>query len=346
MKKYFSSVLCSKGFCCAFNTIYKKDPTAKIYIINGDDYERSVFFSHLASLLQGFKITLFNPFYDDSIDGIYIENLNTYILSDGGYNKLSPVLGGIWEKYINITENKNYTTEILRQVLVYKSLESQQYKNACITLKKASLIKERLHCELSKYLDEDKTVNFVHRFFTREIGHSTQKGKGEIKLLSSPTPLGFHTHYDTIFEAYPRIINIIDDTGFIGSVISSVIKNYALKQNTYIIGSPSYFNNDFFQFLAFPENGLCLCVSDNIYSLPFTPHEVVKGQQFFTNKEILKSNRTQLLLSVEKSLLEKSILQIYEGRDERFKYNNLTNEFSSPECAKRSAEKLSERLIN
>ena len=346
MKKYFSSVLCSKGFCCAFNTIYKKDPTAKIYIINGDDYERSVFFSHLASLLQGFKITLFNPFYDDSIDGIYIENLNTYILSDGGYNKLSPVLGGIWEKYINITENKNYTTEILRQVLVYKSLESQQYKNACITLKKASLIKERLHGELSKHLDEDKTVNFVHRFFTREIGHSTQKGNGEIKLLSSPTPLGFHTHYDTIFEAYPRIINIIDDTGFIGSVISSVIKNYALKQSTHVIGSPSYFNNDFFQFLAFPENELCLCVSDNIYSLPFTPHEVVKGQQFFTNKDILKSNRIQLLLSVEKGLLEKSILQIYEGRDERFKYNNLTNEFSSPECAKRSAEKLAERLIS
>lgn len=346
MKKYFSSVLCSKGFCCAFNTIYKKDPTAKIYIINGDDYERSVFFSHLASLLQGFKTTLFNPFYDDSTDGIYIENINTYILSDGGYNKISPILGGIWEKYINITEDKKYSTDILRQVLVHKSLEGQQYKNACITLKKASLIKERLHGELSKHLNEDKTVNFVHKFFTREINSFTRRGKGEIKLLSSPTPLGFHTHYDTIFETYPRIINIIDDSGFIGSVISSVIKNYALKQNAYIIGSPSYFNNDFFQFLAFPENGLCLCISDNIHTLPFTPHEIVNGQQFFTDKEILKSSRIELLLSVEKSLLEKSILQIYEGRDERFKYNSLTNEFSSPEYAKMSAEKLAERLIS
>lgn len=346
MKKYFSSVLCSNGYCCAFNTIYKKDPTAKVYIINGDDYEKSLFFSHLTKLLKGFDITLFNPFYDDSTDGIYIKNLNTYILSDGGYNKLSPVLPLIWEKCVNITESKNYPTEILRQVLLHKSVESRHYKNACITLKKASLIKERLHGELSQYIDEDKTVNFVHRFFSREMKNSTKQGNGEIRLLSSPTPLGFHTHYDTIFETCSKIINIVDETGFTGSVITSVIKNYALKQKIPIIVSPSYFSNNFFQFLIIPERKICLCVSDNIHSLPFQPHETVNASRFLTDSSILKSRKVEILLSVEKSLLRKAIMQIYEGRDERFKYNNLTNDFSEPKKAKETAEKLAERLLS
>lgn len=346
VKKYFSSVLCSKGYCCAFNTIYKKDPTAKVYIVNGDDYERSVFFSELNNILKGFSLTLFNPFYDDSTDGIYIENLNTYILSDGGYNKIAPVLAGIWEKYVNLNDKKTYPTDILRQVLVHKSYESQHYRNACITLKKASLIKERLHSELSLYLDEDKTVNFVHRFFSRELKNSTEKGKGEIRLLSSPTPLGFHAHYDTIFESCRRIINIVDETGFVGSIVSSVIKNYALKQKVEIIGSPAYFNNNFFQFITFPQDSLCLCVSDNICSLPFASHETVNASRFFSDKNIFKNKKIEILLSVEKNLLEKAILQIYEGRDERFKYNDLVNGYSNPDKAKEHAKIFAEKLLN
>lgn len=346
MKKYFSTVLCSKGYCCAFNTIYKKDPTAKVYIVNGDDYERSVFFCHLKSILKSFELTLFNPFYDDSTDGIYIENLNTYILSDGGYNKISPILSGIWEKHIDINKNKNYPTDVLRQVLIHKSVESQHYRNACIALKKASLIKERLHSELSLYLDEDKTVNFVHGFSSRELKNSAKRGKGEIRLLSSPTPLGFHAHYDTIFENYKRIINIVDETSFVGSVILSVIKNYALKQRIEIIGSPAYFSNNFFQFILFPESRICLCVSDNIYSLPFSSHETINASRFLTNKNDLKSKKIEILLSVEKNLLEKAILHIYEGRDERFKYNNITNDYSRPESAKKAAESIADKILN
>jgi hypothetical protein len=346
MKKYFSSVLCSNGFCCAFNTIYKKDPTAKIYIINGDDYEKAVFFSYLTKLLRGFNITLFNPFYDESTDGIYIENLNTYVLSDGGYNKLYPILPETWEKYINITESKKYPTEILRQVLIQKSLEGNHYKNACITLKKASLIKERLHGELSQYIDEDKTVSFVHRFFSHELKNSAEKGKGEIKLLSSPTPLGFHTHYDTIFETCHRIINIVDENGFIGSVITSIIKNFALKQKISIWASPEYFNNNFFRFLVFPHKELCLCISDTIHKLPFEAHETINASRFLVDKSILNSRKVEILSSVEKSLLEKSVIQIYEGRDERFKYNNLTNDFSNPDIAKKKAKKLAEQILN
>ena len=346
MKKYFSSVICSKGYSCAYNTIYKKDPTAKVYIVNGDDYEKSVFFSELTKHLSGYNITPFNPFYDESTDGIYIKNLNTYILSDGGYNKIYPVLPGIWEKQINIEENKKYGADLLHEILVHKSKENSHYREACNTLKKASLIKERLHNELSPYLNEDKTVNFIHRFKTKELKSISSRAKGEIRLLSSPTPLGFHTHYETIFDLCEKVINIVDETSFIASIISGVVKSCAVREKIPVIASPSYFNNEFFQFLIFPTIKTGLCITDKSHILPFDPYETVTASRFFTKPDILNSRNVEILLSVEEKFLEKAILSIYNGREERYKYNDLTKGYSNTEEAVASAQKLAERILN
>lgn len=44
MEKYFSSIICRKGYCSAFNTIYKKDVSSRAFILSdGDDTERAVF---------------------------------------------------------------------------------------------------------------------------------------------------------------------------------------------------------------------------------------------------------------------------------------------------------------
>lgn len=346
MKKYFSSILCSKGYCCAYNTIYKNDPSAKVYIINGDDFEKATFFSHLTTKLLGYNITLFNPFYDESTDGIYIENLNTYILSDGGYNRISPVLPGTWEKYVDTAKNKHYPKDLLRDVLIHKAKENNHYHEACNVLKKASVVKERLHNELSPQLNEEKIVNYIHRLCSREFKNITAKGKGEIRLLSSPTPLGIHTHYDTIFDICDKVINIVDETAFAGSIILGVIKNYALRVKIRMTASPAYFNSDFFQFLIFPTVKLGICVSDNSHILPFQADETLSVLRFFTDSDILSSKKVEALTSVENNLLEKAVLSIYEGRDERFKYNNLVQGFSRGDEAKETADKFAEKLLN
>lgn len=346
VKKYFSSVICSKGYSSAYNTIYKNDPSASVYIINGDDYEKSVFFKEITNYLSGYNITLFNPFYDEGSDGIYIKNLNTYIISDGGYNKISPVLPSIWEKQIDIVKNKKYETDLLREVLIRKAQENNHYRDACITLRKASLIKERLHNELSPYLNEDKIVNFIHRFKSKELKTVKAHNKGEIRLLSSPTPLGFHSHYDTIFSLCEKVVNITDETGFIGSIILGVIKNFAVREKIPIIASPSYFKNEFFQFLIFPTLKSCLCISDKSHILPFEPYEIITASRFLTNPDILNSKNVEILLSVEEKFLEKAILSIYNGRDERYKYNDLTKGYSNSDEAKTSAKALAERLLN
>ncbi len=347
MEKYFSSIICSKGYCSAYNTIYKKDTSAKVCIIrDGDDNERAFFFKKLIKNLRGYSLTLFNPFYDDSIDGIYIKNLNTYILSDGGYNRISPILPEIWEKSISITDNKNYPMDLLREVLIYKSKENNHYKNACKILSQASVVKEKLHNELSSYLDEEKIINFIHRLCLREIKRTIKKGLPKICFLSSTTPLGIHTHYDTIFELAENIVNITDETGFAGAIILGVIKNYALKGKIEFIASPSYFGKDFFQFLLFPTQKFALCLSDTNHSLPFNAKSEISISRFFTDKSILTSERIRALLSVENSLLDKAVLSLYDGRDERFKYNNLVQGFSDTEKSEMCADKYMEMILN
>ncbi len=347
MKKYFSSAVCSHGSLCIYNTIYKQDASSRVYIASGgDDYETATFFSRLSKNLTGYSLTLFNPFYDEAIDGIYIESLNTYVISDCGYGKFTPVLPGIWEKRINITESKCYSKDLIKEVLFHKSRENMQYKNACKELKKASIIKERIHSELSPYLNEEKIINFIHRFCKKELKITDKRPLGNVRLLSSPTPLGIHTHYDTVFHMCDKVINIIDDTELAGSVILGVLKNCALKSKISVIASPTYFCNDFWSYLILPTLKLGLCISNNSHLLPFTADEVINTSRFFYNDDVLNSKKVKTLSSIENKFLDRAVLSLYEGRDERFKYNYLLSGYSNGDEAKFGADKLAEKLLN
>ncbi len=347
MRKYFSSAVCSNGILSAYSTIYKKDFSAKVYIVNGgDDFERATFFSRLTENLSGYNMTFFNPFYDESVDGIHIENLNTYILSNGDYSKINPSLPEIWEKSVSITNERAYPKDLIEELIIHKFQEKIHYKNACKELKKASIVKEKLHGELSPYLNEEKIINYIHRFCRKEFKSSSKNGRGEIRLLSSPTPLGIHTHYETIFHLCDRVINIIDETGFASSVILGVIKNCAVKKKLSVLASPMYFGADFWEFLIFPDFNLGVCVSKDSKDLPFNADETIYASRFCNNSDILSSEKVKTLLSVENKFLDKAVLSIYEGRDVRFKYNSLISGLSNGDEAKEKADKLSEKLLN
>lgn len=346
MKKYFSSILCSKGYCCAYNTIYKKDPSARVYIISGgDDFEQATFFHRLIKNLRGYNITLFNPFYDETADGIYIENLNTYILSDGGYNRISPILPEIWEKYFSAVDEKNYPLELRKEILSLKAKENNHYKKAYENLKNASLVREKIHSEASAFLNDDKLINYINRFCSRFLYEAKGKGNSKIRLLSSFTPLGFHTHYDTLFEHTEKTVEFNDKSGFVGSVFLGVLKDYALREKIPAIMSPSYFSGDIPQILIFPTVDLSVVVTDDNHKLPFEPAERVAANRFLKDTSILSSEKIDALISVESKLFENAVLSLFEGRDCRFKYNDLVKGYSNADEAKERADRLTNRVI-
>ncbi len=346
MKKYFSSVICGKGYLSAYNTIYKKDASARVFLINGgDDFERAIFFQKLIKNLRGYNITLFNPFYDETTDGIYIENLNTYILSDGGYNRISPVLSGIWEKHSSAVSEKNYPLDLRREVLNLKAKENNHYKKACEILKNASHIREKIHSESSEHLNDDKLINYINRFCSRFLREARGKGNGKVRLLSSITPLGIHTHFNTLFEHTEKTIEFNDYSGFAGSVFLGVLKDYALREKIPVIMSPAYFSEDIPKTLIFPSIDLSVIVTDENHKLPFEPTEKVTATRFLSDENVLSSEKIQALISVENKLFENAVLSVYEGRDCRFKYNDLVKGYSDINEAKKNADELMERLI-
>ena len=346
MKKYFSSAIYSNGYLSAYNTIYKKDTNSRVFIIyGGSDFERAVFFQQLIKNFKGYNLSIFNPFYDESPDGFYIENLDTYIINDSGFSRISPVLAGIWEKYYPITSDKNYPLDLRREILILKAKENNCYKNACNLLKSASHIKEKLHTEFSPFLNDDKIINYVRRFCSRTLKNTSLKGTGTIRLLSTPTPLGIHTHYDTIFESCENVIGIYDDSCFVGSIILGIIKDYAISEKIPFIMSPSYFANDIPQTLIFPNHSLTLTVCDKNHKLPFEPQEKITISRFLTSDSILSSKKVDALLSIENRLLEDCVLHIYEGRDYRFKYNNLCKGYENSDEVIERADKLTEKLM-
>lgn len=346
MKKYFSSAICSNGYISAYNTIYKKDTNSRVFIIyGGSDFERAVFFDRLVKNFKGYNLSVFNPFYDESPDGIYIENLDTYIISDSGFSRISPILSGIWEKYYPVTKDKNYPLDLRREILIYKAKENNCYKKACNLLKSASHIKEKIHTEFSVYLNDDKVINYVRRFCSRTLKNTNIKGAGTIRLLSSPTPLGIHTHYDTIFENCDNVIGIYDNSSFVGSIILGIIKDYATSEKIPFIMSPSYFANDIPQTLIFSNHNIAITVCDENHILPFEPQEKVNTSRFLTSDNILSSKKVDALLSIENRLLDDCVLNIYEGRDYRFKYNNLCRGYENTDEAIERANKLTNMIM-
>lgn len=347
MKKYFSSAICSKGYISSYHTIYKNDPSAKVLIVNTcDDFERATFFNQLVKNFRGFNLELFNPFFDESFDGIHIENLNTYIISDSGYSKISPILLGAWEKPINILDNKEYPLDLRREILTLKIKENNFYKKGCEHLQTASKTRERIHETISPYLNDRKVINFISRFCLRNFRDTKERGVGKIRLLTSPTPLGIHTHFDTLFNNIEKVIEIEDSWGFAGSVILGVLKDYAVREKIPFIVCPSYFGDDIPNTIIFPTASICVTITDENRILPFEPYEKIFATRFLNSQYIECDEKVQSLLSAENTFLDKCVFSLFNGRDTRFKTADLTKGYCDSEKATETADKLTEKILN
>lgn len=346
MKKYFSSTICDKGYISTYHTIYKNDPSAKVLITNTcDDFERATFYNQLVKNFRGFNLTVFNPFFDESFDGIYIENLKTYIISDSGYSKISPILLGGWEKQISISDDKNYPLDLRREIIALKIKENNFYKKGCEHLKTASKTREKIHETISPHLNDRKVINFISRFCLRNFRDTKERGNGKMRLLASPTPLGIHTHFDTLFENTEKVIEIQDIWGFAGSVVLGVLKDYAVRERIPFIASPSYFGCDIPNTIIFPTANICVTITDKNHILPFAPYEKIYATRFLDNSYIEYDEKVQSLLSAENTFLDKCVFSLFNGRDTQFKIADLTKGYCDSEKAVTSANKLTDMLM-
>lgn len=343
MEKYYSSVLTSSGLLCNLKILCEKHPESKFYIIhNGTDFERAVFFDGLAKHLKGYSTVTYSPFYDETPNGIYIKNLDTYVLADLPYSRVCPISPGICENEIIFGSGRKVLRDEKNQLAKYYSAEKKQYKKAVSLLSLANVCKENRNSLLSDYLADDRLINALKRIL-KKLPIPSKKGLPIIKFLSAATPLGIHTLWDTVFNHYETVIELEDCAAFSSAIIAGIIRDRLLDEGEEFILIPDMFHRTVPQMILLPQSSFAVVRSDENHPIPFSPTYRINTEKFTLVPKEIKS-KCDLLHEAENAYLENAVSCIYDGRDARRKMNRLLLPYSDAENAKKTAKELFDKI--
>lgn len=339
MEKYYSSVLTASGLLCNCKILCEKHPESKFYIISdGTDFERSVFFDELLKYFNGYGIIEYSPFYDETPNGIYIKNFDTYILADSPYSRVCPVSAGVCENEIHLSKKPKITQNEKNEITKYYSAEKKQYKKAVSLLSLANVCKENRNSLLSDYLIDDRMINALKRIL-KKLPVNVKKGKPSVKFLSAVTPLGIHTVWNTVFENYETVIELEDEYAFSSAIIAGIVRDRLIADNEEFILIPDLFHRTIPQMILLPQSSFALIRSDENHPMPFAPTYRINTEKFTLIPKNIK-NKCKLLLEAENIYIENAVSCIYDGRDARRKYSRLLLPYSDAQNAKKTAEKI------
>ncbi len=339
MEKYYSSVLTPSGLLCYFKVLCAKHPKAKFYIINdGTDFERAIFFDELNKKLRGFNLTQFFPFFDEALNGIYIKNLDTFILADSVFSKACPLSLGLCEKAISLSRPIKITSSEKTEISKHFLEEKNNYQKAVSLLRLASCCKENRNALFSDYLSDDRAINAIGRIL-KKIPLGVKKGKPEVKFYSALTPLGIHTQWDTIFRNFDTVIELQDNDAFSSAIIIGVIRDRLISGHEEFTLSPSLFHRTIPQIITIPQSGVAIIRADENHILPFAPTHRINTEKFVSLPKAVK-NKAELLKEAENNYLENAVTCIYEGFDNRQKRNKILLPYCNIQNAKETAENI------
>lgn len=343
MEKYYSSVLTSSGLLCNYKVLCEKYPESNFYIIpNGTDFEKSVFFDELIKYFKGYSAVIYYPFYDETPNGIYIKNLDTYILADSVYSRVCPVSPFICEMQVNLANPVKLPQDTRQKITKYYSAEKKEYRKAVSLLSLANVCKENRNSLLSDYLADDRLINALKRIL-KKLPLNVRKGKPDIKFLSAVTPLGIHTIWNTVFENFETVIELEDSAAFSSAIIAGIIRDRLLEENEKFILVPDMFHRTIPQMILLPQSGFAIVRSDENHPIPFAPSCRINTEKFTSAPQDIK-NKCALLLEAENTYIENAVTCIYEGRDARRKMNKLLFPYSDAENAKKTAKELFDKI--
>lgn len=339
MEKYYSSVLTASGLLCNCKILCEKHPESKFYIIpNGTDFERYVFFDELIKRFTGYSTAVYSPFYDDSPNGIYIKNLDTYVLADSVYSRVCPVSPVICENQVNLARPAKMSQEAHREIAEFYRAEKKEYRKAVSLLSLANVCKENRNSLLSDYLSDDRLINAVKRIL-KKLPMNVRKGQPAVKFLSAVTPLGIHTLWSTVFDNFETVIELEDSAAFSSAIIAGIIRDRLLNESEEFILIPDMFHRTIPQMILLPQSSFALVRSDENHPIPFAPSYRINTEKFTSVPKDVK-NKCSLLLEAENTYIENAVACVYEGRDVRRKKNHLLFPYSDAENAKKTAEKI------
>jgi DNA replication protein DnaC len=204
-KCYYASSNASSGFVSLFEYVLRD--AQRVYILKGGPgCGKSTFIKRIGEelLKEGFSIDfMFSPSDADSIEGIFIQDINVAIVNGSSPNIIDPKYPGAVERLLDFGEymDVDYLRNNKEEIKYYFDEIESEYKEFYKHLKNAKLIHDRWEKEYLKGMDFKKADEITKNLINEVIKSGKQGiGKEWHRFSGAMTPQGNINFYGHLIE--------------------------------------------------------------------------------------------------------------------------------------------------
>lgn len=262
-------------------------------------------------LKEGFNIEYHHcPSDAESIDSIFIKELNIAIADGTAPHVIDPIYPGLTDKLIDLAQfiDIKKLANSKDKIVSAKENNKKAYGKAFAYFKAAKIIYDEIVENNKRGMDFGKlnkrTISLIDEIFSKEIENREKFLFKERHLFSNAnTPSGYVDYTNTILEKIPNIYYV---EGEMGTGKSTLIKRIMEEGKIRDYSMEIYHNS------TIPEKiesliikDLNLCITSNRYGLEF-PHKKIDLNQYF-NEKVINSKDYQIYnLLIEEATLNLS----------------------------------------
>lgn len=315
--KYFLAANSCEGFVSMFPDCYDVSGGWRAYIIKGGPGTgKSSFMKLFAKKFTELnEKVIFCPCSSDpdSLDAVIIPNKKLVIMDGTAPHVVEPKDVGICEEILNFGQfwNSHVLRESKEEILNITKQHKNLHKSASRHIKAAGqFILDNFKIS-EDYLNSEKALNYAQNICKKHIPPKTGKSKEWVRFLCGVTPDGVVSFTDTILKETQNNIIISDIYGSATKIITSYIREHALKNGYEIIAVKNpFFPSLLYDHIIIPELSFSVAreydyhifnsTSRRVHALRFYYEDMIKAQN---NR--LKLNRrfsNELLISATEIL--------------------------------------------
>ena len=307
---YFLAANSCEGFVSFFPDCYKAEDGWRAYIIKGGPGTgKSSFMKLFAKKYAELnEKVIFCPCSSDpdSLDAVIVPNKKTVIMDGTAPHVAEPQNVGICEEILNFGEfwNSRKLREKRDEILSITAKHKNLHKSASIYIKAAGqLIKDNINISFN-CLNTDKALSYAENICKKHIPQKNGNSKEWVRFICGVTPKGVISFTDTVLKEAENNIIISDTYGSATKIITSYIREYALKNGYEVISVKNPFLPSLlYDHIIIPELSLGILREYDFHIFNTDLRRTHASRFYYGNDLKAQSNRLKFNMKTSKELL-------------------------------------------
>lgn len=310
-KHYFLGTNAETGFVSLYDDFIKG--IDNVYIIKGGPGTgKSTLMKKTAgsAMDKGYNIEYIHCSSDpDSLDGIYIKEIETCIMDGTSPHLLEPPYPGAVGKLINLYEywDNEFLKKHYEEIKRISSNISETYERVYLYIAAVGKLQRDLNKIGFAITNKVKLKGYFERLCSKHIKQTEEKAKERKVFLSSITPKGYKTFLETINTADYKTL-VIDDEYGVSAKALEIIKQKAMKYGHSIISCYSPIIPNMMEHLVIPTAKLNVCTSNSLHKIEAQPYCRINITRFFYS-DIIKNHKEKIsfLIRAREEIINESV---------------------------------------